>query len=340
MWYAVINLEYSGQPATRYLTGFAGSTSVLLFNAEDSKTMVSSNTSFLLLDGRYWEEEYSLVQSKKRLEKLQVVRVSREYTTKQAIEKIIKENKILIITIDYTITSHYSYEKLISYGVKLESNNGIFEKIRAVKNEEEISKIKKAVEIAKISFEVIKPHVQVGAKESDIAARLEYEMKIRGAEKTAFETIVASGARAAAPHAQTTTKTIESTDSVILDFGCFFDGYASDLTETILMPEAGEELRKIYKIVEKAHKSAVKALKPGIAASSVDYAARSIIESEGYGDKFQHSTGHGVGMSVHEAPHIGMMSEEILQRGNVITIEPGIYLSNLGGVRIETTEII
>lgn len=340
MWYAIVNSEYSGQPATRYLTGFAGSTSVLLFNVDDSKTMMSTGKSFLLLDGRYWEQESFLKKSEKRLKNLQIVRVHREFTTKQAIEKIIKENRIFVITIDPTITSYFSYEKLSTYGVKMETDTGIFEKIRAVKTEKEIGVIKKAIEIAETSFEVIRPHIQAGAKESDIAARLEYEMKMRGAEKIAFETIVASGVRAAAPHAQTTTKIIEPADSVIIDFGCFFEGYASDLTRTILMPEASGELVKINKIVGQAHSVAVKALKPGVVASFVDHTARSIIEAEGYGDKFLHSTGHGVGMSVHESPHIGALSEEILQSGNVITIEPGIYLPNVGGVRIETTEII
>jgi Xaa-Pro aminopeptidase len=165
-------------------------------------------------------------------------------------------------------------------------------------------------------------------------------MKMLGSEKPAFDTIVTSGVRSAAPHANTTQNAISEDDSVIIDFGAVYEGYAADLTKTILMPSCGEEIRKIHKIVKDAHQIGVTTIKPGLAAKELDAAVRDHISNHGYGDKFLHSTGHGVGMSVHESPHIGFASQEMLQKGNVITIEPGIYVPGLGGVRIETTEIV
>ncbi len=356
MWYTIINNEYSGQPATRYLSGFAGSTSVLIFRSKaETKTEKTSElenhsqilknmrmieNAYLLIDARYWEQESEIRNRNCRINNLNIVRVSREYSAKQAIKDIINKNSIGIVTIDSIITSHSSFAKLKDLGLEVVASENVFEKMRRVKTVDEIEKITKAIDIAEDAFAKIKKYIKVGVRESEIAARLEYEMKMLGAQKESFDTIVASGRQSASPHAETSAKMIEATDSVIIDFGCFYDGYASDLTKTILMPEASGELRKIYDIVKIAHDKAVQVVKPGVPAKDIDCVARKIIEDAGYDDKFLHSTGHGVGMSVHEFPHIGANSDDFLEKGNVITIEPGIYLPGIGGVRIETTEIV
>lgn len=356
MWYIIINNEYSGQPATRYISDFAGSTSVLIFRSGvDAETVNSNNPEnhpqileslrmiedgYLLIDGRYWGQASEIKNRNIRINNLNIVSISRDYSAKQAIRDIINKNSIVAVTIDSIITSYSSFAKLKDLGLEVVVSENVFDKLRSIKNADEISKIKKAIEISEKAFDNIKKYITVGVRESEIAARLEYEMKILGAEKESFDTIVASGARSASPHAETTTKLIEATDAVIIDFGCFYEGYASDLTKTILMSEVNIELKNISDIVSRAHDEGVRALRPGIPAKNLDGVARKVIEDGGYGDKFLHSTGHGVGMSVHESPHIGINSEDILEVGNVITIEPGIYISGLGGVRIETTEIV
>lgn len=336
-WHIITNDENSGQPATRYLSGFSGSTSVLLF---EKHTDESYGHAYLLLDSRYWEWESALMSADVRLRPLSIIRVSREYTTKQAIETIVERHSITSCVVDSTITSHARVISLKKYFSEIEARENIFEQWRTIKTVQEQEYIREAIRIAEEAFEKVKPYIRVGVAESEITARLEYEMKMRGAEKESFDTIVASGPHSASPHAVTTDRKIQSDDSVIIDFGCFYEGYASDLTKTILMPEAPPTMRKIYEIVQRAHDASVSAIAPGVQASSIDSIARNIITDAGYGEAFMHSTGHGVGMSVHESPHIGFSSKDVLASGHVITIEPGIYTSGLGGVRIETTEFV
>ncbi|MFO0704315.1 MAG: M24 family metallopeptidase [Patescibacteria group bacterium] len=332
-WYLIVNNEYQGQPATRYISGFAGSTSVYLFSEDFEK-------GYLLIDGRYWELEEQIKQKNNKVKNIKIVRVSRDYPVKKAVENICEEEKFREVEIDSVITSYASYKKLLTFGLDVTSQDNIFEKWRAVKTDDEIRKIKKAIEISEKAFDNISSFIKPGVKESEIAARLEFEMKMLGSEKPAFDTIVSSGVRSAAPHASTTENVIGEGDPVIIDFGAVYEGYSADLTKTILMSSPSEEIRKIHKIVSEAHKIGVRTIKPGLPAKELDKAVRDYIDQYGYGDKFLHSTGHGVGMSVHESPHIGFTSEEILQKGNVITIEPGIYVPGLGGVRIETTEMV
>lgn len=338
MWYIVINNENSGQPATRYLSGFGGSTSVLIFESSDKSGV--GGRGFLILDARYHEMEAEIMSKTKRTQNLQILKLQKREAFKSPVQRIIKENSIQSIWIDSTITHHSTYKRLLEYGVTVECDDGFFEMIRSIKSADELALIRKSLEIAEQSFEVVRPLIKVGAKESDIATKLEYEMKMRGAEKVAFDTIVTSGANSATPHAQTTSKRIGAGDSVIIDFGCVYEGYVSDITNTILMPEATPRLREVFGIVEKAHDEAVKAITVGMPAKDLDGVARNIIEKAGYGEYFIHSTGHGVGMSIHESPHIRSNSQDTLVSGHVITIEPGIYIPGVWGVRIETTEIV
>ena len=202
----------------------------------------------------------------------------------------------------------------------------IVEEMRQIKKNFELENIIKALRIAEKSIK----NVDFLKNENSVAAEIEYNMRLNGSNKAAFDTIVASGAHSSLPHAYPTFKPLEK--PVVIDWGAKYNNYCSDTTRTIIETEKHEE---IFNIVLEAQKNAIDAVKPGIKASYIDKVARSVIEEYGYGDSFIHSTGHGVGLEVHEGPSISKHETVKLQKGMVITIEPGIYLENEFGVRIE-----
>ncbi|MEN4006369.1 MAG: aminopeptidase P family protein [Methanobacteriaceae archaeon] len=204
---------------------------------------------------------------------------------------------------------------------------GIVEKMRQIKTGTELENIVKALRIAEKSLKQVEFNKK---SENEVAAEIEYSMRLNGSNKAAFDTIVASGARSSLPHADPTFKAIEM--PVIIDWGAQYSNYCSDTTRTVIETEKQEE---IFDIVFEAQKSAVDAIKPWVKASYIDKVARDVIEEYGYGGAFIHSTGHGVGLEVHEAPSLSKRETVKLQKGMVITIEPGIYLENEFGVRIE-----
>ncbi len=345
--YVIINSESSGQPATRYVSGFSGSDSILIFATEkplnELNAMQTMNWGKLLVDGRYWEQGEAEVQStayRVQSRIIDIVRIHKDYTSKQALADIVKQYDIVECTVDSRITSYASVLTLQELGLTVKPSPDIFQTIREIKTIDEIQKIQKAQQIALEAFDKVQYEIQVGVAESYIAARLEFLMKLGGAEKASFETIVASGENSALPHARSTIKSISAADSVIVDFGAVYQGYCSDFTRTILMPKASSQLHEIYKVVEIAQRKALTVAKSGVKAKEVDWAARNYIETKGYGKYFTHSTGHGVGMAVHELPHVSYNSETVLKKGHVITVEPGIYIPGVGGVRLEEMVII
>jgi len=349
--YILTNSENSGQPATRYVSGFSGSDSILIFMTKkplnELNALQTMEWGKLLVDGRYWEQaEQEILNSKLEIlrrsaqESFKIIKIHKDYTSKQALADIIKQYSITEAYIDSRITSYANVLTIQEQGLKIVSSPDIFQSIREIKNEDEIKKIQKAQKIALEAFDIVKNEIKVGISESYIAARIEFLMKQGGAEKTSFETIVASGVNSALPHARSTDKKIEVTDSVIVDFGAVYKGYCSDFTRTILMPKASAQLHEIYNVVEVAQKKALEVAKIGKYAKEVDFAARNCIETKGYGKQFTHSTGHGVGMAVHELPHVSWNSDTVLQKGHVITVEPGIYIPGVGGVRLEEMVII
>ncbi len=343
----VFNSESSGQPATRYVSGFSGSESVLILASEGSlgqdKGAGQIVWAKLILDGRYWTQAEAEVQStgyKVQSGGVEIVKVHKDYTSKQAIAGIIQQYNMTQCVVDSRTTSYASVFALQQQGLTVTPSTDIFQMMREIKDEDEITKIRKAQQIALSAFDEVQAEIRVGVRESYIAARLEFGMKLAGAERVAFETIVASGARSALPHAHTTDKEIEDSDAVIVDFGAVYQGYCSDFTRTILMPHVSDKLRTIYTVVEDAQKAAVHKAVAGTPLVEIDHAARSYIEKKGYGDHFIHATGHGVGMVVHELPHVSSRAVGTLREGHVITIEPGIYIPELGGVRLEEMVII
>jgi len=357
------NTEGSGQPATRYLTGFSGSDSVLVLLSSvapvtpgsdpgsmspssvilrDSEGSHARGLGFLLLDGRYWEQGKRELQaaSCKQIASLEIIQIHKDYTQIQALTDLIKKHSVTNVHIDSRLTSYATVPSLEKLGLKVIPEDGVMQKMREIKKRDEIVKLRKAQEVALHAYEQLLPEIKVGAIERELAAKLEYYMKSLGAERASFETIVASGPHSALPHATVTDRAIKSTDAVIIDFGAQVDGYCSDFTRTILMPDAPQKLHEIYAVVERAQEAAIMRAVAGTPLKDLDATARTIIEAAGYGEQFTHSLGHGVGMEVHELPHVSHRSTDVLQSGHVITIEPGIYISGLGGVRLEEMVIV
>ena len=210
-----------------------------------------------------------------------------------------------------------------------------------IKTPEEITIMKRAAEAAQTVFARAMPLIRVGATEREIAGKMEeIALEIKGVEGLAFPTIIASGPNGAQPHAEVTDRAFENGDFVTVDFGVMVDGYASDMTRTFLLGTVTATQRKIYDSVKRAQAAGLTAAKAGISCTALDAVCRNIIEKDGYGEYFIHSTGHGVGTEVHEDPRISKNSEAFLETGMVVTIEPGIYIEDLGGVRIEDTIVI
>ncbi len=218
--------------------------------------------------------------------------------------------------------------------------SGEIEKIRMVKSEDEVALIQKACDIADATYEHILTFVKAGMTEMDVKNELERKMRELGASGASFDIIVASGARGALPHGVASEKVIEDGEMVTLDFGALYKGYISDITRTFAVGEPSDEMKKVYDIVLESELAALEQIKPGMTGAEADSIARDIIKSNGYGDNFGHSLGHGIGLEVHEGPGLAQTVETVLEVGMCVTIEPGIYIDGVGGVRIEDDCIV
>lgn len=213
-------------------------------------------------------------------------------------------------------------------------------KLRSVKSSLELANIARAEAIGDIAFSKILNIIKPGVTEKDVAMELEVLMKINGAEKLSFDTIVASGVNSSMPHALVTNKVIEKGDFVTMDFGCIYDGYCSDMTRTIVVGKASDEQKNIYNIVLEAQEAALDSIKAGLVCNDVDKIARDIISKAGYGPNFGHGLGHSVGLYIHEEPRFSPNCSTTLVENMVMTVEPGIYIPGFGGVRIEDLVVV
>lgn len=220
------------------------------------------------------------------------------------------------------------------------STRGIFEKLRRKKSPEEIALIRQAAQLADQGFMHILTFLKPGLREIEVALELEYFLRKNGSEGLAFGTTVASGERGAMPHGGASNRTIQAGELVTLDFGCVVGGYCSDMTRTVAVGQVSDELRDLYQAVLEAQTLALEAVAPGQKGQVLDALARDHLTQLGYGAHFTHGLGHGVGLFIHEAPSLSQASEEVLEAGNVITIEPGVYIANLGGCRIEDLVLV
>ena len=237
-------------------------------------------------------------------------------------------------------TLRFDQFELLSKRLKLLPLSGIVERIRTVKSTDEIEKIEAAVATNSKAFELALKSVRPGMTESALAGLIDYRMRQAGAEGNAFETIVASGFRSALPHARPDGTRLADGGLVLVDMGARRDGYTSDMTRMLHLGEPPRKTRKLYSAVLEAQLAAIDCVRPGIAATRVDAAARNVLHSHGLAERFVHSTGHGLGLEIHEDPRVGKRSKAKLEAGMVITIEPGIYLEGWGGIRIEDTVVV
>jgi Xaa-Pro aminopeptidase len=212
--------------------------------------------------------------------------------------------------------------------------------LRVHKEPEELENIRRAIRIASVSFNDTLCRIRAGARERSVAEFLECRMKRWGGDKVAFDTIVASGPRAALPHGAASAKRMQKRDTVVIDFGTCYRGYHSDETKTLILGPPDAKKRKVYAIVRRAQEKALKTIRPGVSFRRIDAAAREVISRAGYGQFFGHGTGHGVGLAVHEAPRISPQSRGVAEEGMVFTVEPGIYIPGWGGVRLEDMVLV
>jgi Xaa-Pro aminopeptidase len=224
--------------------------------------------------------------------------------------------------------------------VRFEAKEKLAWKLRKVKDEVELKLMRKASELAsegmKTAFEILKP----GLQEYEVATEIEYAMRKNGSDGVSFDTIVASGIRSAFPHGGCTDRRIQKGDLVVIDLGAKYRNYQSDLTRTVIAGKPSPKQTKIYEVVKEAQRKTCESLRAGVKACEVDRIARQSIEKKGYGEFFVHSLGHGVGLDIHEPPSLNPENNEALKAGNVVTVEPGIYIVDFGGVRIEDTVLV
>ena len=222
----------------------------------------------------------------------------------------------------------------------LEPVAGWIENLRMVKSAEEIGAIRRSVELNSRAFEQAAKHVRPGMRESELAAEIDYRVRRQGAEGPAFETIIAAGERTALPHARPTEARLPARGMLLVDMGAMLEGYASDMTRMLFLGTATQRVKRMYAAVLEAQLAATDAVRPGVKAHMVDRAARRVLTRHKLERAFVHSTGHGLGLEIHEPPRVGKKEKTILERGMVITIEPGAYIEKFGGIRIEDTVVV
>ena len=310
----------------RYLTGFTGSSALLI---------ITDKTADFFTDFRYKD------QSAKQVKGARVHIVQGDpLTALKDFPKFNQKNRTYGYSAQYTTDMTLTnLRKVLPDSIFVDADS-ILSDLGWVKDKDEIANIIKACEIADIAFERILNITKPGAREREIAAELEYQMTMLGSEKPAFETIVASGYRSALPHGAASPKRIKKGDFVTFDFGATVNGYVSDMTRTVVIGKATAKQKKIYNIVLKSQKAGIRKIKAGVIGKAVDNACRQIITKAGYGKNFGHGTGHGIGFFVHVGPRLSTVSTDKLMPNNVLTVEPGIYISGWGGVRIEDDVIV
>ncbi|WP_062104707.1 M24 family metallopeptidase [Bacillus niameyensis] len=308
----------------RYLTNFTGTAGIAL---------ITQNKAFFITDFRYTE------QAAKQVEGYEIIQYSQGMIAEVADQvKALGVKKIGFEQDHLSYSTWKAYEGAIAAELVPVSN--LVEKMRLIKTSQEVAIIKEAADIADLAFKHILDYIKPGLTELEVANELEFFMRKCGATSSSFDTIVASGWRSALPHGVASEKVIEKGDFVTLDYGALYKGYVSDITRTIAVGEPSEQLKEIYDITLEAQLRAMEQIKSGMTGIEADAIARDYITAKGYGDNFGHSLGHGIGLEVHEGPGLSIRSEQKLEPGMVVTVEPGIYVPKLGGVRIEDDILI
>jgi Xaa-Pro aminopeptidase len=306
----------------RYLTGFTGTSGVAVVGLEQRA---------FITDFRYVDQAEQQVQGFERIR-------GKQDLLGDAAERL--SGRIGFDDANVSVRTHARLQELVGEGVSLVPAGGLVETLRAVKDPDEIQAVREAAEMADDVYEHLCGQGLVGRTEREVAGELEAFMRERGAEGPSFPTIVAGGAHGALPHASPRLEPIESGTLVIVDLGCLLDGYCSDCTRTFATGPLEEEVAGVYELVLAAQRAALEAVRAGVPAAAVDAVARSLIADAGHGERFGHGLGHGVGLEIHESPRVSSTSDDELAAGNVVTVEPGVYVSGAFGVRIEDLVVV
>lgn len=309
----------------RYLTGFTGSNAALL--------LFRTGKAILYTDPRY------TVQAKQQTNCR--VRIVRGPLTKEIVADIARSRlrRIGIEKHSVTVGTHEVLQKGLPATARLAPVPNLIASLRMVKDEDEIATIRASVIANSRALEAAIRHLKPGMTESEFAAEIDYRNRRLGAEAPAFDTIVAAGIRSALPHAHPGATAI-GPGIVLVDMGAFHSGYASDMTRMLHVGKAPAKYRKAYRAVLEAQLAAIDAIRPGVTAGKVDKAARNVLKAHGLEKEFVHSTGHGLGLEIHEPPRLGRRDETQLAPGMAITVEPGVYVEGWGGIRIEDTVLV
>ncbi|TKH27519.1 Xaa-Pro dipeptidase [Bacillus wiedmannii] len=314
----------TNEHSRRYMANFTGTAGVVL---------ISKNRAQFITDFRYVEQAskqavgYEIVQHAGLI----IDEVAKQ-VKELGIQKLGFEQDTL------TYSSYSAHKEVID--AEFIPTSGLVEKLRLIKTDSEIKILKEAAQIADAAFEHILSFIRPGVSEIEVSNELEFFMRKQGATSSSFDIIVASGLRSALPHGVASEKVIETGDFVTLDFGAYYKGYCSDITRTIAVGEPSDKLKGIYNIVLEAQLRGVNGIKAGLTGREADALTRDYITEKGYGEYFGHSTGHGIGLEIHEAPGLAFRSDTVLEPGMAVTVEPGIYIPGIGGVRIEDDIIV
>lgn len=318
------------QPDNRfYLSGFHGTLGYLF---------ITEKSAVLATDFRYTEQAVAQAPD------YEILRIGVDI--KEWFPGLVKDGRVKRLGFEAGDITYDFYSRLgkalaeKEVEVEMVPVNGLVEKIRLTKSPAEIAKTEKAVAIADKALTEVEDEIRPGMTELQVAWELEKRLKENGSEALPFEIIVASGPKSALPHHLPSDRVIQEREPIVIDMGARYQGYASDITRTLYLGEPDSQFKKVYNTVLDAQLAALDIIKAGVTGGKADSAARRVIQKAGYGEDFGHSLGHGVGLDVHEAPRLSPGSDDVLSDGMIFTVEPGIYLSGWGGVRIEDTVVI
>lgn len=318
-------LMISSPANLRYLSGYTGSNGLLLISPQEAH---------FFTDPRYGLEATETVPARVHVAKGPLITAAAALAKRKKWKKIGFESEVL------PFSAYAKLKEGLPLGFSLVPIGRVVEEQRMIKSPEEIEKIRRSVDANSEAFSRTLRRVKPGTRESEIAAELEFQMRALGAEKPAFDTIVAVGDRSALPHSVPTGRRLGENELLLIDMGASLEGYSSDMTRMAYAGTPSRRIRELYRAVLEAQLAALDAVRPGAISNKVDAAARNVLKKHKLDREFVHSTGHGLGLEIHEPPRIGRKDKTRLQPGMAITIEPGAYIAGLGGVRIEDTVVV
>jgi len=314
----------------RYLCGFTGSAGAVL---------LSESKSIFFTDGRYKEQADAEVQGSRVV----VTRKSPLTAAGEWLGGNAKKLGVKTLGIEaehLSVAERSRLAKALPSGLRLREALPLVEQARLIKDAEEVERLRAAVLLGASLFDVVLKAIRPGVKETEVAAELEYAARRAGADGMSFDSIIASGIRSALPHGRASEAVIPANGFVVCDFGVILAGYCSDMTRTVHLGQPNGDMRRVYTAVCDAQQAALETVRAGVSASEVDQSARKVLRNKGLAKHFTHSTGHGVGLEIHEAPRLAVGQKDVLQAGMVITVEPGAYIPGVGGVRIEDMVVV